>query len=147
MCRSCLQCWVSERGRRICAYCFLDLPALLAVDSKSSGNIFWADLPETRCHGPGISSSILDRRAEGIKHGHSQIELLAPPSQHRTGAGQEMGEDSRAMDGKVGLHSGDPKASDVPTLEAQTQEQETSHRTLSRRGGASGGRDGALSRL
>lgn len=109
MSRSCLQCWVSDQGWRMRAYNFMDLAGPLAVDSKSSSNIFWADLPETRCHGLGISSSILDRREEGIKHGHSRIELLAPPSQHRTRAEQEIGEDSRTMDGRSDLKVAIPK--------------------------------------
>lgn len=58
-----------------------------------------------------------------------------------------MEEGSRAIDGKDVPQSGDSEASAVPILEAQAQEQDSNHRTLGRRDGASGGRDGALSNL
>lgn len=55
MCRSCLQCWVSDQVWDTRAYCFSDMSGPLAMDSKSSGDTFCADVQETKGCGLGIT--------------------------------------------------------------------------------------------
>lgn len=88
MCLSCLQCWVSDQDWRIRAYCLLGFPGPWAMNSKSSGNIFWTDALIARGYGLGTTSpGWAKRKKEGRE---TPVLLFAPPAQDCMGEVQKM---------------------------------------------------------
>lgn len=147
MCRSCLQCWVSDQDWRIRTFCFLDGPGSSAMDSKSSGNTFWLDLLEARGHGPGTPSSGWDKRAEERKHRERRISSL----RHRRRLAWELDKrwqkTAEQWTGNPDFNMANTERAPVQFLKRKFNSRARSQKVLGKSGSASGGQDGALSRL